>query len=773
MAFVVKSIKNGKFYMQTPDGEIVELKPGMKILPDSIVFGADTNSINAEVVIEGGNAPIIIRGYETQVFDISMFANNEVEKHNIHKNVQTTTHTTTHVTHKAVEHAKNVTHNPEKIVTQAGNNVQAKDLLSSDFESIEVNFNNVDVNVDVSIPIVSTIISNNETMVVPVEIIKEFLGNAQNDTGVVYEAGLAYGSESSEVPTTFKGNIFSNDSLYTNVKILDVNGITPNENGIIDITTKEGNHFLLNANTGDYTYELLKPLKHIVDGKPVDVLTQNFNVRLEDSYGHETIESVSIKVIDDTPKIIGNDINISMSAQNLPHILADIDINAQMVKKIGLILDNLTPDKFNQLKTFFIDNLDAITNTLKNLTDINTDNVDLNSYEQKLISYLQNLDMNENGDIIYHSSNGDLLISNIYTHYVNNDAINLIHDKLDTFIQNHPSLPQSYLLKQFVDTILTPQGIDNLKTAIAEDKFDIHLIVDGMRLEDGKFHVDNINLDALVGNEHIIKTINVSEPLVTDIEIKGKLFDFFGHDGVVYGADLGHIDSIEVDNKIYNFEPNNPIQTIQTQNGDITINFLNADVTFKYNGDIIQPLDITQNMKITLVDTDGDISSKEVTLHFGLDEAVPVLPSQIHDIDLGAGNDSILPMDLAHMPDMIKEVANLLGINEINKNIDFNNIENLKNIEIFNLDKIDNASINNLSLDDVLEITDNRNHLLIVGDNDIVNEVDTQGWSKVGQKHITFSDGEGNSTEATTYIYTNGHDYVALSVSEQIDHTAL
>lgn len=805
MGYVVKEIKNGKFYMQLPDGKIVELKPGMEILPDSMVFGADTNSINAELVIEGGKHPIILRGFEVQVFDMSMFENLREAKSEHHETKHYQHAQTAHETQNATEHqgANQQNENPANMATAAGNNIHiATDFLNSEFESFNINFNEISPALNINIPIVTTgvngLISLNET-----NIIREFVGVLNNDSGVVYESGLPYGTNPGGEPTVIHGNIFDNDAIIGGVNIASVNGIAPNAQGIITVTTPEGNIFELNANTGDYTFTLLHPLNDIVNGVNVDSLTQNFTVTLNDNFGHSANENVSITIIDDKPIILGDDVNISITGENTPQIIADIDITSNMVKTAAGILDNINPDTFSTLKSAILNNLGTIAQTIKSVVALDNENQDyinlLKQFEGKLVNYINNIEMLnagdtitrvhtdgttedytvKEGDILYHTDNGYLLLSNINTHYVDPEALGVIKNKLDNFLDNYSDVvPHANLIKTFADALLTPNGIDNLKTLIANDQFDVHIEVNGMHLDNGTLQINTIGVEADLGNQHFSQDVVLADTahLQNTIQMQGKLFDAFGHTGILYGADLGHIESIKVGNVTYDFNPANPTQTIHTDNGDMHVNFITGDVTLDYNGNpnVATSLNIEQNVTVNVVDNDGDSVSKELTLQFGVDEKVPVLPSQIHDIDLGAGNDTLVPVDLAHMPEALKAVAGLLGITEIDKNIDFDNVTNVKNIEVINLTKVDNANLTNLSLDDVLNMTDNRNHLMIVGDNDTLNHVDTTGWSKVSEIHQNLPlDNQGHTAAGTTYIYTNGHDYVALSVNDQIDHTGL
>ena len=160
--YIVKSITDGKFYMQLPDGKIVELKPGMKIPQGAIVFGNENNVPTASLIIENtsDHSKIVLKGMESQIFDASMFttekqeANQNVhEQQNIHENiVHENQHQNQHTqnnTHHA-NNAHNTTHpnnwtptheaaniNPENTATAAGNNAPAGgiDLFSVNFES--------------------------------------------------------------------------------------------------------------------------------------------------------------------------------------------------------------------------------------------------------------------------------------------------------------------------------------------------------------------------------------------------------------------------------------------------------------------------------------------------------------------------------------------------------------------------------------------------------------------------------------------------------------
>ena len=824
MAFIVKEVKNGLFYMQLPNGKVVELKPGMEIPPNATVFGADTNAPTAEIVIGGGNHPIILKGFEVQVFDASMFENmKEVhnnqhinhqnnEMQNVHHNIRnhnTNMHNTHHNNWQPTM-AEN-TNAAQHMATAAGNPAihMGTDFLQANFENLNLNFNEISPNFTSITPIATTFFNSNSAVVVPVAStpsnVKEFLGVLNNESGIVYEAGLPNGTEAGILPTTVTGNIFSNDTLpVTGATILNVNGVAPNANGIIHIDTNDGNIFELNANTGDYTFTLLHPVKDIVNGVNVNSLTRDFNVNISDNFGHTSTETVAIKIMDDSPTILGNDINVSMDGSNVPHVVADVNIDSQMVKAAASIAGSITPETFNTLKGAFLNDISNIKNTIESIVAVNNENQNyinlLKEYESKIIQYINNIEMKpagdevtlvhldgstqnytvQNGDILYDRGDGTyLLVSNVQTHYVNPEALQVIDTKLNNFLDNYSQIiPNADLIKTVANNLLTPDGIDHLKTLISNGEFNIHIIANGMHLANGLLQINTIGVVADIGTQHIVQNVTVADPnhLQHTLTISGNLFDSFGHDGIVYGADGGHIASIAIGNEVYNFDPNNPTQTIHTTNGDMHVNFLTGDVSLAYNGDPNVPnaLDIKEPLTITVVDNDGDSVTKNVTLHFGLNENIIELPHHIQNIDLGAGNDTITPVDLAHLPQTLQNVAHLLGVNQVGTDIDFNNVTNVKNIEVINLDKVDNANINNLSLNDVLNVTDNRNHLVIVGDNDSVNQVNTDGWTKVSETHQTIPvDNQGHTAAATTYVYTNGHEYVSLTVNDHIDHTGL
>ena len=828
MAFVVKEIKNGKFFMQLPDGKIIELKPGMQILPNSVVFGADNNGVNAEMIINGGKTPIILKGFEVQVFDMSMFENNvnkmnENNIHNTENNINTNNQNHQNMqqqnTHQNMQHNYNpnntqtLNSNPANIATAAGNNIHnGTDFLNADFKTININLQEVNFHMNLNnnilpIPIVTTIVNQTNVITTNVSsnIIREFLGVVNPDNGVVYEAGLPDGTHAGELPTVVNGNIFNNDTFYTGtVSILNVNGVAPNAQGIVEITTPNGNIFELNTNNGNYTYTLLHPLKDIVNGIPTDSITQNFNIVLNDNYGHTTNETVSIKIIDDKPEILGNTIDVSMNADDLPHIIADINIDSQTAKTLSGIIGSVTPETFNTIKTAFLNDITTIKDTIQSLVAVDNENQNyinlLKDYENKILYYINNLEMKpvgeevtlinndgstqsytvKSGDLLYHTDNGYLLVSNLQTHYVNPEALQIIDTKLNNLFDNYSQIiPQADLVKTVLNNLLTPDGIEHLKTLIDNNEFNIHLTVNGMQLDNGLFQINTIGLVADLGQQHINQTVTLADTnhLINNLQINGNLFDYFGHDGIVYSADGGHIEAITIGNESYNFNPNNPTQVIHTSNGDMHVNFITGEVSLDYNGNpnIPTALDIKQPITVTVVDNDGDSVSKNITLQFGLDDKVPELPNHIQNIDLGAGNDTILPVDLAHLPsDKLQTLAHLLGINEVNTDINFDNVTDVKNIEIINLDKVDNANVNNLSLNDVLNITDDRNHLVIVGDNDSVNKVNTDGWTKVTETHENIPiDNQGHTAAATSYVYTNGHEYVTLTVNDQIDHTGL
>lgn len=131
-----------------------------------------------------------------------------------------------------------------------------------------------------------------------------------NDSAIVYESGLPYGSDNSK-PISASGNVLANDTLPNGASIKSVtfNGTDYlSVNGVITIQTLVGTLLLYSANAnghiaGDFEYTLNQPAQHD-DGLGNNVLGESFTYNILYSGDKIISAELNVQVVDDVPKAI-------------------------------------------------------------------------------------------------------------------------------------------------------------------------------------------------------------------------------------------------------------------------------------------------------------------------------------------------------------------------------------------------------------------------------------------------------------------------------------
>jgi VCBS repeat-containing protein len=107
-----------------------------------------------------------------------------------------------------------------------------------------------------------------------------------------------------------------------------------------------------------------------------------------------------------------------------------------------------------------------------------------------------------------------------------------------------------------------------------------------------------------------------------------------GSDGIVFGADGGHIQSVTIDGETYTYDANSPEMEITTaQGGTLTLNFDTGEYTYSLpTGSILSQDEI---FSVVGVDGDGDTADMSLTIHPPLDAD----PNRLLANDSAASND--------------------------------------------------------------------------------------------------------------------------------------
>ena len=99
-------------------------------------------------------------------------------------------------------------------------------------------------------------------------------------------------------------------------------------------------------------------------------------------------------------------------------------------------------------------------------------------------------------------------------------------------------------------------------------------------------------------------------------------YDYDEKQIINYGADGGHISSIEIAGNLVEYDSTNTVQTIEGENGSFKVDFNTGDYTFKaFSGSTEE--EMLENININIVDNDGDIASSELEMYIYVNHDAP------------------------------------------------------------------------------------------------------------------------------------------------------
>ena len=128
-------------------------------------------------------------------------------------------------------------------------------------------------------------------------------------------------------------------------------------------------------------------------------------------------------------------------------------------------------------------------------------------------------------------------------------------------------------------------------------------------------HLANNNEDIISNPAIAVQDISQLQTYVADTvglyESGNFMVDDQGTTYIEYGADGGHIDSVEIDGTTVQYDPNNIEQTITTDHGIFTINFETGDYSYQASS----LYDHSEFVHLHIMDNDGDSTNATVTVN--------------------------------------------------------------------------------------------------------------------------------------------------------------
>ncbi|MBA3026503.1 MAG: VWA domain-containing protein, partial [Sulfurimonas sp.] len=463
------------------------------------------------------------------------------------------------------------------------------DITGWNLNALTFNMPNIDaaaITYTLNVVATSTEYSNgdNASVEVPLEITvqdKNYVSLSDNLAQVDEADILNIGTNHSLTLETATGNILSDDTLSVGSALTSINGVTA-VNGIITVTTAEGNTLVVNAdvnsaNYGDYTYTLNNAVDHPSAGN--DAVAETFIYTVTAANGATSSANLVVTIVDDTPVAAPQTIDLVVEpiTTNIVFILDvsgsmdNTELQLEADARDFLISQYEEFGHVNVMQTQFESN--AITTPWmdsNNLygTPLRTDG-NMTDYEAALNSVMSNYDINRpaaDQTIIYFISDGA----------ITEGSTTNWNASWATFVA------QDSITKLFTYGIGT-SGTDLNAVALPN--------------EDVK-SPDPITVTSITQLQNVVSD-------TVQIYTEGSLVkDTSGNSIIDFGADAegAHIASIEINNNIVNYDANNITQTISGLHGDFVINFNTG--AYRYVAkDYIQ---YTEALKASIVDGDGD-----------------------------------------------------------------------------------------------------------------------------------------------------------------------
>ncbi|MDO9303920.1 MAG: vWA domain-containing protein [Sulfuricurvum sp.] len=504
-----------------------------------------------------------------------------------------------------------------------------------------------------------------------------------------------------------------------------------------------------------------------------DSAIDKFTYTVADLNGTEYTADLNITIIDDKP-VVNDSTSVAISLPDSmdTNLLLTLDVSGSMDTDVnGKTRFEIAQEALIATITEYAKQGDVNVNlTIFNSTAVNVSNGWFSG--DAAIVYLSHLYMDANGNIRYDNGDGNTsndTISGITGQMTNYEAA--VQVTASNFNLNKPvaDTTVAYFISDGEPTVENLEGNDvsgNVgqdaesgwldtpyvtawTTFINDNNIDLEVIGIGSNL-----NTDYLNaVQVIDGRSAIIETdvANLTATMLATIDsVTGTFFGADGAAGIEFGADGGHILQIKYVDPDTGVQPPlvydaaNPIQSIILQEGVMDLNFETG--SYVYTPTTSTGNDVTENFIISVTDADGDSTlDKPLSLVIGIDESFTFTGSAI---DGHAGIDTLILQTSA--------------------NIDFSALANdiIKNMEVIDITQNGNHQLTNLSFQDVIDMTDSKNDLYILGNSgDSVSLQNTTGatWTKDTTAVTEVINGSSHVLD----VYHNSADSTVLVKVEQ------
>ena len=584
---------------------------------------------------------------------------------------------------------------------------------------------------------------------------------------------FAFGATHAGETVTIHFDANSSTSSYTNVKVSasDGSSLTATSNVTNDTFTAtldaNGSVTVNIQNLGTRNVNIDNVEIDVPNGRtPVDSLTDSFTYTVNDASGNVYSSNLNVVVHDDKPVIDGNAaISIAVPASINTNLVLTLDVSGSMN---DIVTGSST--KLALAKQALINTIDAyakmgIVNvdlTLFNSTALNKGWMTVTQAE----TYINSLSMNSNGQILSNGTAITGLTTGATTNYeaavqttangygtaptADQTKAYFISDGAPT-TSNSNTINGSYLDTNYLNnwgTFVNSHSIDLTVIGIGNSVSTTYLN-EVQDVETGKS-----NVSAIV----VTDVTQLSNTITSGIEqIHGTLYSADGSTGINFGADGGHVSTIEylgangTNNQAvtYTYDPSNTTQTITLSHGTMTLDFTTGD--FVYTPTVASASDALENFSITVVDNDGGSVTNTVNLLIGVTFTYDGSTSIVAD----SHSYSFDTIDLKSGVDLTT--------------IDFSKLDNIEKID---LAPNGNHTVSNLTLTDVLDMTQSNHTLEISGTS--TDTVHLQNGTTTDPSATWTQSSQVTESGHTYDVYTNSaNSTVTLKVEDQINHNVM
>ena len=441
---------------------------------------------------------------------------------------------------------------------------------------------------------------------------------AISDTAVVYESGLAAGTQHATDLEISTGNMLDNDTgigANTQITQLTFGGNTATAvGGVISIN---GNYGTLKVYTvdsadhrmGDYEYTL-------TSASSGDSVTEAFGYNLQDAVTAQASSStLTVAIVDDAPA--GEDIEQNLATSAAPNVY-----NLSIVLDVSGSMDTVTGSGQTRLEVA-VESLQALINEVDDLGNVNVQIIAFSSgvnasgwFEDDVyaaIDFLQGLSA---GGGTYYDTALNAMINSGTPPAADQNLVYFVSDGVSTYNHGVDNTIQ-YTNSQGV-TLNGQAAWESYVEENADIAFGIGIGSASLTELEQVAHpeVNGTEQYAITVADPADLTVTLLETITNNV-ISGSL-DVLGTNGAagfVIGADGGYVSEITIDGVTYSYDPatspSSSLTVVTNLGGIMTIDMASGE--YVYTVDVDQAvLGQVELLPVTVIDNDGDVYSANI-----------------------------------------------------------------------------------------------------------------------------------------------------------------